>query len=232
VVLVVGRLRSRRRGGGTCGTRSATPTSCWGSRRPPWPAGPKDQRRDQIIYYQYRADRARRTPHGIDEQVAKAEQAVAGKTAVKRNWFIQKRPLVGMRGWWVHVVAAKATFSWSRGRPDSVARRMTAACCSPAADRRFVEEDVLGIVTVGGVERRIDLSNLDLDRAAAMVAARRVGWRERGLMVAELTWMDNDVSCPAPLVRDRGQARRPMSLGMRVYAETGGGVRAVRRRLG
>nr|AUO14871.1 Mobile element protein [Amycolatopsis sp.] len=55
----------------------------------PWPAGPKDQRRDQIIHYQYRADRARRTLHGIDEQVAKAEQAVAGKTAVKRNRFIQ-----------------------------------------------------------------------------------------------------------------------------------------------
>lgn len=55
----------------------------------PWPAGPKDQRRDQIIYYQYGADRARRTLHGIDEQVAKAEQAVAGKTAVKRNRFIQ-----------------------------------------------------------------------------------------------------------------------------------------------
>ncbi|MBE1493028.1 hypothetical protein H4696_000128 [Amycolatopsis lexingtonensis] len=55
----------------------------------PWPAGPKDQRRDQIIHYQYRADRARRTLHGIDEQVAKAEQTVAGKTAVKRNRFIQ-----------------------------------------------------------------------------------------------------------------------------------------------
>jgi hypothetical protein len=27
----------------------------------PWPAGPADNRRDQIIYYQYRADRARRT---------------------------------------------------------------------------------------------------------------------------------------------------------------------------
>ena len=40
----------------------------------PWPAGPKDKRRDQVIYYQYRADRARRTLHGIDEQVAKAAQ--------------------------------------------------------------------------------------------------------------------------------------------------------------
>jgi transposase len=55
----------------------------------PWPAGGTDRRRDQVIYYQYRADRARRTLHGIDEQVAKAEKAVAGKVAVKRNRFVQ-----------------------------------------------------------------------------------------------------------------------------------------------
>ncbi len=54
----------------------------------PWPAGPTDQRRDQVIYYQYKADRARRTLRGIDEQVAKAERAVAGKAPVKRNRFI------------------------------------------------------------------------------------------------------------------------------------------------
>jgi hypothetical protein len=54
----------------------------------PWPAGPKDKRRDQWIYYQYRADRARRTLHGIDEQVAKAARAVAGLAPVKRNRFI------------------------------------------------------------------------------------------------------------------------------------------------
>ncbi len=47
----------------------------------PWPAGPTDNRRDQVIYYQYKADRARRTPRGIDEQAAKAEKAVAGKGA-------------------------------------------------------------------------------------------------------------------------------------------------------
>ena len=51
----------------------------------PWPAGPKDGRRDQVIYYQYRADRARRTLHGIDEQVKKA---VDGLAPVKRNRFI------------------------------------------------------------------------------------------------------------------------------------------------
>jgi Transposase DDE domain len=54
----------------------------------PWPAGPKDKRRDQVIYYSYKADRARRTLRGIDEQVAKAARAVAGLAPVKRNRFI------------------------------------------------------------------------------------------------------------------------------------------------
>jgi len=54
-----------------------------------WPAGPNGGRRDQVIYYQYKADRARRTLHGIDEQVRKAEQAVAGNAPLKRNRFIQ-----------------------------------------------------------------------------------------------------------------------------------------------
>ncbi len=54
----------------------------------PWLGGPNSTRRDQVIYYQYRADRARRTLRGIDEQVAKAEKAVAGKVPVKRNRFI------------------------------------------------------------------------------------------------------------------------------------------------
>jgi hypothetical protein len=35
------------------------------------------------------AERARRTLHGIDEQISKAEKAVAGKTPVKRNRFVQ-----------------------------------------------------------------------------------------------------------------------------------------------
>lgn len=54
----------------------------------PWPGGPNSTRRDQVIYYQHKADRARRTLRGIDEQVAKAERAVAGKAPVKRNRFI------------------------------------------------------------------------------------------------------------------------------------------------
>jgi hypothetical protein len=55
----------------------------------PWPAGPNGDRRDQVIYYQYRHDRARRTLRGIDQQVAKAERAVAGLAPVKRNRFIR-----------------------------------------------------------------------------------------------------------------------------------------------
>jgi hypothetical protein len=55
----------------------------------PWPAGPNAGRRDQVIYYQYKADRARRTLRGIDEQIAKAEKAAAGQVPVKRNRFIR-----------------------------------------------------------------------------------------------------------------------------------------------
>ena len=55
----------------------------------PRPAGPRDRRRDEVVYYQYKADRARRTLRGIDEQVTKAEKAVAGKVPVKRNRFIK-----------------------------------------------------------------------------------------------------------------------------------------------
>jgi hypothetical protein len=51
--------------------------------------GPAGGRRDQVIYYQYRHDRARRTLRGIDEQVAKAHNAIAGKAPIKRNRFIQ-----------------------------------------------------------------------------------------------------------------------------------------------
>jgi hypothetical protein len=54
-----------------------------------WPAAASDNRRDQVIYCQYKTDRARRTLRGIDEQVAKAEKAVAGRVPVKRNRFIK-----------------------------------------------------------------------------------------------------------------------------------------------
>ncbi len=55
----------------------------------PWARGPAGKQVRETIYYQYRADRARRTLRGIGEQVGKAERAVAGKAPVKRNRFIQ-----------------------------------------------------------------------------------------------------------------------------------------------
>ncbi len=58
----------------------------------PWPAtsAQRDRgHRDKVIYYQYRADRARRTLRGIDLQIAKAEKAVAGAVPVKRNRFVK-----------------------------------------------------------------------------------------------------------------------------------------------
>lgn len=55
----------------------------------PWPAGPTNNRRDHVFHYRYSADNARRTLKGIDEQVRKAEAAVAGRAPVKRNRFIK-----------------------------------------------------------------------------------------------------------------------------------------------
>jgi hypothetical protein len=51
----------------------------------PWTMGSKADPRRRMIFYQYRADRARRTLKGIDQQIAKAEKAVAGQAAVKRE---------------------------------------------------------------------------------------------------------------------------------------------------
>ncbi|MDH6196712.1 hypothetical protein M2272_003365 [Mycobacterium frederiksbergense] len=58
----------------------------------PWPASTSDKTRgipDGVIHYQYRAGRARCGLRGIDEQVAKAQRAVEGEAAVKRNRYIQ-----------------------------------------------------------------------------------------------------------------------------------------------
>lgn len=50
--------------------------------------GPAGARREARIYYQYRAARARRTLHGIDEQVRKAKTIAAGRAQVKKNRFL------------------------------------------------------------------------------------------------------------------------------------------------
>ena len=54
----------------------------------PWVMGTKTDPRRRTIFYHYRADRARRTLKGIDQQITKAEKAVAGKAAVSDR-FVQ-----------------------------------------------------------------------------------------------------------------------------------------------
>jgi transposase len=94
----------------------------------PWPATTAEKTRgipDRVIYYQYRHDRARRTLRGIDEQVAKAENAVAGKAPVKRNRFVtlsgatkslnrdleaKARALAGLKGYTTNLTEAGAEF--------------------------------------------------------------------------------------------------------------------------
>ena len=51
--------------------------------------GPKTDQRRRTIFYQYRQGRAKRTLQGIDTQIAKAEKAIKGQAAVKRNRFVQ-----------------------------------------------------------------------------------------------------------------------------------------------
>ena len=53
------------------------------------PGAEGGRRRDKVTYYRYKADSARRTLHGIDIQIAKAERAVAGKEPVNRNRFVK-----------------------------------------------------------------------------------------------------------------------------------------------
>ena len=90
--------------------------------------GTKQDPRRRTIFYQYRAGRAKRTLKGIDTQVAKAEVAVAGKAAVKRNRFIQltggtktinrdleakARALAGLKGYVTNL--AEPTFAFVSG---------------------------------------------------------------------------------------------------------------------
>jgi Transposase DDE domain len=91
----------------------------------PWLMGTKTDPRKRTVFYQYRADRARRTLKGIDQQIAKAEKAVAGQAAVKRNRFIQltggtrsvnrdlevkARALAGLKGYVTNLEAPTAEY--------------------------------------------------------------------------------------------------------------------------
>ena len=91
----------------------------------PWVMGTKADPRKRTIFYQYRTDRAKRTLKGIDQQIAKAEKAVAGQTAVKRNRFVQltgakktinrtletkARALAGLKGYITNLEAPTADY--------------------------------------------------------------------------------------------------------------------------
>ncbi|VBA62331.1 hypothetical protein LAUMK41_05722 [Mycobacterium attenuatum] len=94
----------------------------------PWPATGREKTRgipDRVTFYQYRADRARRTLRGIDEQIAKAQKAVDGKAPVKRNRFItltgetkaidrdleaKARALAGWKGYTTNLVGKTPEF--------------------------------------------------------------------------------------------------------------------------
>ena len=91
----------------------------------PWVMGTKTDPRKRTIFYQYRADRARRTLQGIDQQIANAEKAVAGQAAVKRNRFVQltgatktinrtleakARALAGLKGYVTNLEAPTAEY--------------------------------------------------------------------------------------------------------------------------
>jgi hypothetical protein len=69
------------------------------------------------------------------------------------------------------------------------------------------------------VDRRIDLSNLDLDAVASLIAERRPVWLRSGLTIRAITWMDNDAEWPRPLLTERSQVRRPMSLGIQISGD-------------
>jgi hypothetical protein len=94
----------------------------------PWPATSSEKARgipDRVTHYQFRHDRARRTLRGIDEQLAKAQRAVDGHAAVKRNRFIKltgttksvnreleakTRALAGWKGYTTNLVAQTPEF--------------------------------------------------------------------------------------------------------------------------
>jgi hypothetical protein len=63
-----------------------------------------------------------------------------------------------------------------------------------------------------------------LDVAAEAVTARLDAWLRDGLTVASLTWMDLEAAWPRPLLLERSEVRRPMSLQLRV--RDGGGSEA------
>ena len=122
----------------------------------PWPASSSEKARgipDRFVHYQFRHDRARRTLRGIDEQVAKAQRAVEGHAAVKRNRFIKlsgatktvnreleakTRALAGWKGYTTNLTGEPADFVIGASTSSGVSRKASgcpSTICRPA---RFI----------------------------------------------------------------------------------------------
>ena len=124
-----------------------------------------------MIYYQFRADRARRTLRGIDEQVAKAAKAVAGLAPVKRNRFI------ALDG------ATRASTATSRPRPGTwPGSRATSPTWPPAPTATPVTADfvISSYHELWNIEKSFRMSKSDL-------RARPIYHRKRDSIEAHLT---------------------------------------------
>ena len=83
----------------------------------PWPTGPSSKLRDQVICYQYKADRARRILRGIDEQVQPRRpspvrprssgtgsfQLDGGTKSVNCELEAKARDLAGLKGYFTNL---------------------------------------------------------------------------------------------------------------------------------
>ncbi|QEU92895.1 hypothetical protein CP970_20040 [Streptomyces kanamyceticus] len=58
--------------------------------------------------------------------------------------------------------------------------------------------------------------SIDLDQAAAQIAARRQRWAAGGLVAGPLTWRDEAAAWPQPLEGDRSRVADPDSIGIRI----------------
>jgi hypothetical protein len=102
----------------------------------PWPTGPKDKRRDQWIYYQYRADRTRRThqPRGLPRRHPR-HRGVRDRQLPPALEYREELPHVEVRPAGQSHLPPQARLH--RGAPDHRVRR---------ARRQQVDRDANGLV--------------------------------------------------------------------------------------
>jgi hypothetical protein len=95
----------------------------------PWPAGPNGGRRDQVIYYQYRHDRARRILRGIEKTFRMAKSDLQARPIYHRK----RDPIEAHL---TIVLAALAVSRWIEARTASAPPTRYAAGDEPPNDSR------------------------------------------------------------------------------------------------